>query len=51
MPIDAQVKRNWEKLQTQYDYPVDAMGRPIDPKDHEMLKVWKEEGVDNFVKK
>ena len=51
MPVDPKIKKNWEKLQTQYDYPVDAMGRPIDPKDQEMLKVWKEEGIDNFVKK
>jgi hypothetical protein len=51
MPVDPKVKKNWEKLQEQANYPVDAMGRPIDPKDQEMLKAWKEEGIDRFVKK
>ena len=51
MPLDPQVKQNWEKLQQQYDYPVDAMGRPIDQNDRETLKVWQEEGIDRFVKK
>jgi hypothetical protein len=50
MPVDPKVKQNWEKLQAQYDYPVDAMGRPIDPKDQETLKVWRDEGIDRFVK-
>jgi hypothetical protein len=51
MPIDAKVKESWTKLQEKYDYPVDAMGRPIDPKDQETLKVWKDEGIDRFVKR
>lgn len=51
MPVDPVVKKNWEKLQRQYDHPIDAMGRPIDPKDVETLKVWQEEGIDRFVKK
>jgi hypothetical protein len=51
MPVDLNVKKNWEKLQQQYDHPIDALGRPIDPKDVETLKVWQEEGIDRFVKK
>jgi hypothetical protein len=51
MPLDPNVKDNWEKLQEQYNYPVDALGRPIDQKDQETLKVWKEEGIDRFVQK
>ncbi len=51
MPIDPAVKKNWEKLQQQYDRPIDAMGCPIDPKDVETLKIWKQEGIDRFVKK
>ena len=51
MPIDATVKDNWEKLQEKYNYPVDALGRPIDPKDQETLKVWQGEGIDQFLKK
>lgn len=51
MPIDPKVKGNWEKLQSQYDYPVDALGRPIDPDDKETLAVWREEEIDRFMKK
>jgi hypothetical protein len=51
MPIDANIKQNWAKLQEKYNYPVDAMGRPIDPKDQQTLKVWKDEGIDRFVNK
>lgn len=50
MPLDPKVKDNWEKMQTHYDYPVDALGRPIDASDAETLKVWKEEGIDRFMK-
>lgn len=51
MPIEATIKDNWERLQVKYNYPVDALGRPIDPKDQETLKVWREEGIDQFVQK
>ena len=51
MPLDPKVKENWKKLQENYDHPVDAMGRPIDPKDQEALKVWREEGIDRFMQK
>jgi hypothetical protein len=50
MPVDPKVKKQWEQIQAKYDYPVDAMGRPIDPKDQKTLKVWREEGLDRFVK-
>ncbi len=49
MAIDPKVKENWEKLQTQHDYPVDALGRPIDTNDAETLKIWQEEGIDHFM--
>jgi hypothetical protein len=51
MPIETTIKDNWERLQEKYNYPVDALGRPIDPKDQETLKVWREEGIDQFVRK
>jgi hypothetical protein len=51
MPIEATIKENWEKLQEKYNVPVDALGRPIDPKDQETLKVWHEEGIDRFLLK
>lgn len=49
MPLDPAVKKNWEKLQTKYNFPVDALGRPIDQKDQETLHVWQNEGIDQFV--
>ena len=51
MPVDPGIKKNWEKLQEKYNYPVDALGRPIDPKDQETLRLWREEGLDHFMKK
>ncbi|MGF1505883.1 MAG: hypothetical protein GYB64_14015 [Chloroflexi bacterium] len=51
MPIDKNVKDQWEKLQSDYNYPVDAMGRPIDQNDQETLNVWREEGIDRFMQK
>ena len=49
MPIDPNVRKQWAKLQEKYNYPVDAMGRPIDPKDNKTLNVWQNEGIDQFM--
>lgn len=51
MPVDPKVRKQWEKLQQKYNFPVDATGRPIDPKDQKTLAVWREEGIDRFQKK
>jgi hypothetical protein len=51
MPLDPNVKKQWEKLQERYNFPVDALGRPIDPKDQKTLRVWQDEGIDQFQKK
>ncbi len=51
MPLDPNAKKQWEKIQSQHNIPVDALGRPIDPKDQKTLSVWREEGVDRFVKR
>ncbi len=51
MPIDPKVRKQWEKLQQKYNYPVDALGRPIDPKDQKTLHVWHDEGIDQFQSK
>jgi hypothetical protein len=51
MPIDPRVKKNWEEIQKKYDVPVNAIGVKIQDKDKETLKVWKEEGIDKFLKK
>lgn len=51
MGIDGSVRKNWIEIQKKYDVPVNAIGVKIDPKDEKTLKVWKEEGIDQFVKK
>jgi hypothetical protein len=51
MAIDPAVKKNWIEIQKKYDVPVNAIGVKIDLKDEKTLKVWKEEGIDTFVKK
>ena len=51
MPVDPKVKKQWEKLQEKYNFPVDALGRPIDSKDQKTLRVWRDEGIDNFMNK
>ena len=51
MTIDSAVKKNWIDIQKKHDAPVNAIGVKIDPKDEKTLKVWKEEGIDNFIKK
>jgi hypothetical protein len=51
MTINPSVKNNWIEIQKKHDVPVNAIGVKIDPKDEATLKVWKEEGIDQFVKK
>ena len=51
MAINPLVKKNWEEMQKKHDVPVNAIGMKIDPKDASTLKVWREEGIDQFVKK
>ena len=50
MSIDPAVKKNWITVQKKFEVPVNAIGVKIDPKDERTLKVWKEEGIDEFVK-
>ncbi len=50
MPVDPAIKKNWIEIQKKYDFPVNAIGVKIDPKDQATLKVWKEEGIDQFLK-
>jgi hypothetical protein len=50
MALDPAVKKNWIEIQKQHNKPVNAIGVPIDPKDEATLKVWREEGIDQFLK-
>ena len=48
--LDPKVKRTWEDLQSRSDQPVNAIGMPIHDHDKNTLRVWKEEGIDKFLK-
>ena len=51
MTLDPAVKKNWIEIQKKSDVPVNAIGVKIDPKDEATLRVWKEEGIDQHMKK
>lgn len=51
MGLDPAIKKNWIEIQKQHDVPVNAIGVKIDSKDERTKKVWKEEGIDQFVKR
>lgn len=51
MGLQPQVKKNWIETQKRHDVPVNAIGIKIDPKDQATLKVWRSEGIDQFVKR
>lgn len=50
MALDSVVKKNWIELQKKHSVPVNAIGVKIDSKDAMTLKVWREEGIDQFLK-
>jgi hypothetical protein len=50
MALDAIIKKNWIEIQKKNTVPVNAIGVKINPKDEKTLKVWKDEGIDAFVK-
>lgn len=51
MSVDPKIKKNWIELQKKAEHPVNAIGVKINPKDEATLKVWRQEGIDQFVKK
>jgi hypothetical protein len=50
MPLDPMIKKNWEEIQKKHDIPVNAIGMKVDSKDQATLKVWRDEGIDKFLK-
>ena len=50
MSISEAVKKQWIETQQKYPYPVSAIGVKIDVSDQKMLKVWKDEGINKFMK-
>ncbi len=51
MKVNVAVKKNWVDIQKKYDYPINAIGVKIKENDVKTLAVWKEEGIDSFMKK
>ncbi|MCA9072863.1 MAG: hypothetical protein KDA84_28265 [Planctomycetaceae bacterium] len=51
MSVPEHVKKTWIEVQRKYEHPVNAIGVKIDSTDSRTLKVWREEGLDKFVKK
>ncbi|ADW18478.1 hypothetical protein Despr_2337 [Desulfobulbus propionicus DSM 2032] len=51
MPLDSIIKKNWIEIQKKNTAPVNAIGVKINPKDEKTMKVWREEGIDQFVKR
>jgi hypothetical protein len=51
VPLDPAVLKNWQEIQKKYEQPVNAIGVKIDPKDQATLRVWREAGLDRFIKK
>lgn len=50
MAVPEQIKKLWIENQKKYDEPVNAIGVRIDPRDTATLKVWRDEGIDQFRK-
>ena len=51
MGITPQIKKNWIEIQKKHSAPVNAIGVKIDDKDAATLKLWRNEGIDQFVKR
>ena len=51
MALDNIIKKNWIEIQKKNTVPVNAIGIKINPKDEKTMKIWKEEGIDTFIKK
>lgn len=51
MALPENIRKNWESIQANHDHPVNAIGVKINNKDEKTLKVWRDEGIDKFIKK
>ena len=51
MALDVNIKKKWIAIQKKYDVPVNAIGMKINPKDEKTLKIWREEGIDTYMRK
>lgn len=51
MGINPLAKKNWIEIQKKKDVPVNAIGVKIESTDEKSMKVWKDEGIDAFLKR
>lgn len=51
MALKANIKKQWIEVQKKHSYPVNAIGVKIKSNDQKTLQVWKDEGIDQFMKK
>ena len=51
MAVNEAIKKNWIEIQKKYKVPVNAIGVQIKKNDKKTLKIWKEEGIDQYLKK
>ncbi|MEM9825497.1 MAG: hypothetical protein AAF958_02850 [Planctomycetota bacterium] len=51
MALPEHIRKNWIEIQKRYEFPVNAIGVKIVDKDVKTLAVWKEEGIDEHLKK
>jgi len=51
MGLDPAIKKNWIEIQKRHDVPVNAIGVKIESKDEKTMKVWQDEGIDQFIKR
>lgn len=49
--IHSRMKQSWIAMQKRHDVPVNPLGLDIDPRDQMTLKLWRDEGIDRFLKK
>ncbi len=51
MALNEMIKKNWIENQKKHSVPVNAIGVKIESKDKKALTVWKNEGIDKFMKR
>ncbi len=51
MQISESLKKHWKNIQQKSKVPVNAFGVKIDPKDRKLIKIWKDEGINKYLKK
>lgn len=51
MSLNERVKKNWIEIQKKHKVPVNAIGVKIKDSDAKTLQIWKDEGIDAYLKK